>query len=138
MGQAAVPTIESPSQKIRTMGSSIEDKSSDDDTFLEDLLSKMTLEEKIGQMSQMEINMLVVEDPNDPGHMTLDRDQATHYIGEMGIGSVLNILPSSGNQAWSATEYRKIAMELQQIAKDHGRPPVIWGLDSKKNHRAFF
>ncbi|KAL7571385.1 hypothetical protein ACA910_007692 [Epithemia clementina (nom. ined.)] len=113
----------------------------DEETFLQNLLADMTLEDKIGQMSQMEINMLMQDDPdsnNNNNNTTtkkkrLDWDKANLYIGTMGIGSVLNAVggsPNHGAQPWSSADYRQWSIQLQQIAKDHGRPPVIWGLDS--------
>lgn len=101
-----------------------------EEDFLQALLGSMTLEEKIGQMSQMEINALVEDDPSRPGFKRINADKASRYIGEMGIGSVLNMVQGKGNASWMALEYRKLSIDLQKIAKDHGRPPVIWGLDS--------
>ena len=99
--------------------------------LLNELLAGMTLDEKIGQMAQMDINALIEDDPSTPGAKRVNSTKAKQYIGEMGIGSVLNLMQGSGDQAWTAEDYRRISVDLQKIAKDHGRPPVIWGLDSK-------
>ena len=46
----------------------------------------------------------------------------------MGIGSVLN-LPQGGVQC-RATDFRTIAIALDQISAQYNHPPIIWGLDS--------
>ena len=84
----------------------------------------MSVADLVGQMSQIDINIFLDKDNNYQfNHATAER-----FIGEMGIGSVLN-LPQGGVQ-WSATDFRTIAIALDQIAAQYNRPPIIWGLDS--------
>lgn len=99
-------------------------KDKDDDKIVEDLLQGMSLEEQIGQMSQIDIVMLTEDDNN--GGKRLNIDQVKHFIGELGIGSVLNTVPVP----WTAADYRQAAIQIQDIAKEYHRPPVIWGIDS--------
>ena len=108
----------------------MEDKKQKEE-FLNELLAGMSLDEKIGQMSQMDINALIEDDPSMPDAKRVNITKANQYIGEMGIGSVLNLMVGSGDKAWTAEDYRRISIDLQKIAKDYGRPPVIWGMDSK-------
>jgi beta-glucosidase len=88
-------------------------------------LSEMSLAEQIGQMSQIEINMLLEDDGK--GGKRLSTKAMERYIGEMAIGSVLN---SVSSVQWSARQYREAAIALNQVAARYHRPPVIWGLDS--------
>lgn len=90
---------------------------------VEEVLSKMMLADKIGQMSQIDIVMLLEEETKD---MVLNLDKVKHFIGELGVGSVLNTVPVP----WTAQQYRRAAMQIQEIATQYNRPPVIWGLDS--------
>jgi beta-glucosidase len=88
-------------------------------------LKEMSLADQIGQMSQIDINMLLEDD----GHngKRLNHYAVERFIGEMGIGSVLNTV--AGLQ-WTARQYRETAIALNQVAEKYKRPPVIWGLDS--------
>ena len=95
-----------------------------DEQVVENWLQGMSLEELIGQMSQIDIVMLLEDDNN--GGKRLNIDQVKHFIGELGVGSVLNTVPVP----WSAGDYRQAAVQIQEIAKEYKRPPVIWGLDS--------
>ena len=95
------------------------------DSRVERWLSEMSLAEQIGQMSQIEINMLLEDDGK--GGKRLDTKAMERFIGEMAIGSVLN---SVGSIQWSARQYREAAIALNQVAARYHRPPVIWGLDS--------
>ena len=87
-------------------------------------LERMNTTEMIGQMSQIEINMLLQDSP---GKKRLDPDKVHHYIGQVGVGSVLNTVTG---ETWTAQDYREAMIMIQQVARQHQRPPVIWGLDS--------
>lgn len=76
-------------------------------------------------MSQIDINLLLEDDES--GGKRLNMEKAEHFIGSLGVGSVLNV-PTPG--PWKAQDFRKAAIQIQEVAKEHGRPPVIWGLDS--------
>lgn len=87
-------------------------------------LESMSVEDKIGQMSQIDINVLLGEDG--AGGKRIDPQVVEKWIGKAGIGSVLNTV----SVPWTAEQYRSAAMLIQQTAEDYHRPPVIWGLDS--------
>lgn len=99
----------------------------DDKHTIERLLSSMTLEDKIGQMAQVDINELVEDDPNEEGKLRLSEEKVQRVIGEHGVGSVLNVILG---RPFTPTEFREAAVYIQQVAKNYSRPPVIWGLDS--------
>lgn len=96
----------------------------DESTVINEWLTKMTLDDKIGQMSQIDISLLVEDDGG--GGKKLNASAVEHYIGTLGIGSVLNTVPAP----WTALKFREAVRFIQQTANTHGRPPVIWGLDS--------
>ena len=92
---------------------------SEDD--VEEILHGMTIADKIGQMSQIDIRLVLKE-----GTKELDTEKAEYYIGKLGVGSVLNLI----DQTVNANEYRELALQLQEISQKFDRVPLIWGLDS--------
>jgi len=96
---------------------------------VEKILRGMSIEDKIGQMAQVDIRILVEPDPNSKTTTKLHINQTAlhYYIGELGIGSVLNTV---NDVPWKARDYRHVATQIQDCAHDYSRPPVIWGLDS--------
>jgi beta-glucosidase len=94
---------------------------------IEEMLSSMTIEEKIGQMSQIDINMIIEDDSEGNGKKRLNVAAAELYLGERGIGSVLNLVSGA---SWTAQDFRQVAVQLKEISDRYNRPPVIWGLDS--------
>jgi beta-glucosidase len=88
---------------------------------VQQLLDEMDWDAKFGQISQIDVTLLVNGDSTD-----LLQDSVDYYIGELGIGSVLNTF----HKPWTTEAYRKAAIIIQYTAKRYNRPPVIWGLDS--------
>lgn len=86
------------------------------------IMDKMSLDDKIGQMAQIEINMLLADNRQE-----LNRTRVDYFIGQLGVGSVFN---KPSGVSWSAKDYRKAAILINQVAESYQRPPVIWGLDS--------
>ena len=124
------------------------DRSSNVD--IEKLLDTMDWKEQIGQMIQIDINVLLTtttDDTTDNDNTTTADDTTTpttttpvtfnqtllnYYIGELGIGSVLN-----NHYKWTSAQYRTEVIKLQNTAKAYSKKktsetaiPVIWGLDS--------
>lgn len=95
----------------------------------QDLLSRMTLEEKIGQMTQIsttEINS--VENPkskNDKFKPYLDRAKAAKFVKEYKVGSFLAAF------AVTPQEWFTFANDLQKVALENSRLgiPIIYGND---------
>lgn len=88
-------------------------------------LSKMSLEDKIGQMSQLDLALLMVDGPD--GKKQVSQEKLEYYFGELGIGSLLN---NFAGEHRPAQDFREIMIRIQDITRKHKRPPVIWGLDS--------
>ena len=94
----------------------------DDDAYIENLLQSMDWNAQVGQMAQIDINKLLNDEKTG-----LQQDLLDHYIGTMGVGSVLN---NNINKYWTIQEFRDALLQIQATAKKFDRPPVIWGLDS--------
>lgn len=89
---------------------------------VEDLLSRMTIDEKIGQMTQLNISEINVY--GDHG-VELDPEKAREILTEYHVGSFLN------GFAVTAREWYEFIHELQTIAVEKTRLgiPVIYGID---------
>ena len=93
-------------------------------SFIEDLLDSLGWEGQVGQMAQIDINMLLTDD-----HKEFRQDLLDHYIGTLGVGSVLNN-QNRADLLWTMQDFRKAVLQIQATAQKFHRPPVIWGLDS--------
>ncbi|KAI2511890.1 xylan 1-4-beta-xylosidase [Fragilaria crotonensis] len=94
---------------------------------VETLLDSMSVEQLIGQMSQIDLKMLLDDDTGDDATVRVNLSKLEYYIGHLGIGSVLNNVV--GHQ-WNASQFRSAVVEMQQVAKKYNNPPIIYGLDS--------
>jgi beta-glucosidase len=103
-----------------------------------DLLSRMTMAEKIGQMTQIEVSRVVGNCANGPG--PLNQTCAQAVLGDAAVGSILsgggsppteNILGADGPQDW-ATAIDSVV----QYSVDHNplHIPVIYGADVVHGH----
>ena len=91
---------------------------------IEDLLKRMTLEEKVGQMTQLTIGMIVNGRDQD---MKIDPAKLDKAIVKYGVGSILNV----SDQALTLDRWHEIIGEIQGAAKRTRLGiPVIYGIDS--------
>src|SRR5215510_10697498 len=96
----------------------------DDAQKIEDLLKRMTLEEKVGQMTQLTIGMIVNGKDQD---IKIDPAKLDKAIGKYGVGSILNV----SDQALTLDTWHQIIGQIQAAAqKTRLRIPVIYGIDS--------
>lgn len=102
-------------------GSDMWSSSSND---IEELLDSLGWAGQVGQMAQIDINLLLTDD-----HSALRQDLLDHYIGTLGVGSVLNN-QNRNEPRWTIADFRAAVIQIQQTAQKYGNPPVIWGLDS--------
>jgi beta-glucosidase len=100
---------------------------SKDEERVQRILSRMSVNDKIGQMAQVDINVLCEDDPNESGKRRLSDERVRTVIGENGVGSVLNYIQG---RPFTPHEMRQATIQIQEVAKNYSRPPVIWGLDS--------
>lgn len=91
---------------------------------VEKLLGQMTLKEKIGQMTQLEIGM--VTDGQGPD-IRINAEKLHKAVGEYGAGSILNV----NDQALSAERWHEIIRAIQAEAKKSRlQIPVLYGIDT--------
>jgi beta-glucosidase len=91
---------------------------------IEALLGRMTLEEKVGQMTQLEIGMIC-----DGSNQSLKINPAKleKAIVKYGVGSILNV----SGEALTIDKWHEIIGQIQQAAKKSRlKIPVIYGIDS--------
>lgn len=91
---------------------------------IEALLKKMTVEEKVGQMTQLALMMIVSgRDQN----VKADPEKLEKAIVKYGVGSILNV----SDQALTVDKWREIIGEIQKAsAKTRLKIPNIYGIDS--------
>ena len=88
------------------------------------LLAQMTLKEKVGQMTQLEIGM--VTDGTGPD-LRINPDKLRKAVGEYGVGSILNV----NDQALSLEKWHEIIRAIQEEAKKSRlKIPVLYGIDT--------
>ena len=92
---------------------------------IEDLLKRMTLEEKVGQMTQLAIGMVVSGRDQD---VKIDQAKLDKAIVKYGVGSILNV----SDQALTVDKWREIIGQIQDTATKKTRLgiPMIYGIDS--------
>jgi beta-glucosidase len=96
----------------------------DNSARIEALLRRMTLEEKVGQMTQLTIDMVTRgKDQN----VEIDSGKLEKAVVKYGVGSVLNVT----NQALTLDHWHRIIRSIQEAAKrTRLKIPVIYGVDS--------
>jgi beta-glucosidase len=91
---------------------------------VEKLLAQMTLKEKIGQMTQLEIGM--VTDGADKA-IRINPEKLHKAVSEYGVGSLLNVK----DEALSPEKWHEIITAIQNEAKKSRlQVPVLYGIDS--------
>jgi beta-glucosidase len=91
---------------------------------VESLLAQMTLEEKVGQMTQLEIGMIATGRAQS---LKIDPAKLEKAIVKYGVGSILNV----SDEALPVAKWHEIISQIQQAAqKTRLRIPVIYGIDT--------
>ena len=85
------------------------------------LLEEMTLEEKIGQMTQLTIDMVT-----DWQTKELSEEMLENVIGKYKVGSILNV---PGGASPDREKYREIITRIQEKSMEEIGIPCIYGLD---------
>ena len=99
--------------------------------FIENLISQMTLEEKVGQMTQINITV-IAKGPNrfsSSFPMEIDDVRANKALVDYKVGSVLNTI---NNTAQKPNVWYKNISKIQDIAMNKNRLgiPIIYGIDA--------
>jgi beta-glucosidase len=91
---------------------------------IEALLKRMTLEEKVGQMTQLQIGM--VSSGSDQ-EIRIDPAKLEKAVARYGVGSILNV----AEQALTVDKWHEVIRQIQEAAKKTRLSiPVIYGIDS--------
>jgi beta-glucosidase len=91
---------------------------------INELVARMTLEEKVGQMTQLEIGMVTTGSDQT---IRIDPAKLEKAIGKYGVGSILNVK----DQALTVDAWHEIIRQIQEAAgRTRLRIPVIYGIDS--------
>ncbi|MEE0316647.1 MAG: glycoside hydrolase family 3 N-terminal domain-containing protein [Bacteroidales bacterium] len=88
---------------------------------IEAILGKMTLEEKIGQMTQLTIGVIMDEEREQLVPELMDT-----VFGKYKVGSILNVI---GNSAPRKEKYVRIISEIQEKSLKEIGIPCLYGLD---------
>ena len=95
---------------------------------INDLLKKMTIEEKVGQMTQISIEVFhktINGQPTEPHE--IDLQKLSVAINKYKIGSILNV----GGNAQTLETWRKRIETIQSMAlKERMKIPVLYGIDA--------
>jgi beta-glucosidase len=97
----------------------------DNSQRIEALLKRMTLEEKVGQMTQLAIGMIAKGRDQE---IQIDPARLDKAIVHYGVGSILNV----AEQALTVDKWHEIINQIQDSATKKTRLgiPVIYGIDS--------
>jgi len=96
------------------------------DPRVKDLIAKMTIEEKIGQMTQVNLNV-ILKDGYGSKDGTIDPALLDTAIFKYKVGSILNAVP----YAHTVEKWNSIIKEIQDAAmKTPNKIPVIYGIDA--------
>ena len=90
-------------------------------------LKKLTLEEKVGQMMEIVIDLLGGNDKN--GVFYIDEHKADSIFSHYKVGSILN---APNTCAPTAKQWEKYMAQIQKLSMKHMGVPCIFGLD--QNH----
>lgn len=102
------------------------------DVKVDALLSKMTLEEKVGQMTQLTLEALSSEQESATTTLKLDAAKIRKTIVDYHIGSVLNSFSTS----LSLSQWHEVITSIQDVATQQTRLsiPIIYGVDAVHGH----
>src|ERR1700682_3659209 len=97
---------------------------SDVDKKVDDLIAKMTLEEKVGQMTEVTSDVVST---NANGVHEIDPGKIKEAILKYHVGSILNVT----GHAYDRKHWYEVISTIQaEAAKDRLKIPVIYGIDA--------
>ena len=96
------------------------------------LMTKMTLEEKVGQMTQLTLEALSSQQESAKTTLQLDGTKIKQAIVDHHIGSVLNSFSSS----LSLAQWHQVITSIQDVATKQTRLgiPILYGVDAVHGH----
>lgn len=94
------------------------------------LLAQMTLEEKVGQMTQIDFSVVSVVDGQDAEN-PVDQAKLEDAIFNHHVGSILNTPTTPNNKAQPIAKWRRMTQTIRETAaKTRLKIPVIYGIDA--------
>jgi len=98
------------------------------DVRVEDLLKQMTLEEKVGQMTQVTIDVVSKDADGKAEPYGIDQAKLEKAILQYHVGSILNVV----DYAYSVDQWYEIISAIQDVATKKARLhiPVLYGIDA--------
>ena len=97
-------------------------------TKVQSLLASMSLEEKVGQMLQLDLVGFL-----EPGSLRLNTTRLAAVFREYHVGSILNspftLGPSHGKDGWTAGEWKSLIRQIHEVAQEVGALPPVYGID---------
>ena len=94
----------------------------------ENLLSKMTLSEKVGQMTQITLQAVSKTEGTIGQKYEIDQKKLRQAITKYHIGSILNVYST----AFTVDEWRQLITQIQDLATQETRMgiPILYGIDA--------
>lgn len=97
------------------------------DKKVQSMIEQMTIEEKVGQMTQINLNM-VLSNGYGPPWDSIQVDTLRKILKEKNIGSILNCI----DHAYTLEKWHEIITKIQDVATKETRLkiPVVYGIDA--------
>ena len=104
----------------------------DRDKRVEHLLGKMTLKEKVGQMTQVTLKAVSNTQEGSGSVHTLDDAKLKHALVKYHTGSILNVWDA----AFQLEHWQQVITRIQDVATQETRLgiPIIYGIDAVHGH----
>ncbi|MEZ5043465.1 MAG: glycoside hydrolase family 3 N-terminal domain-containing protein [Saprospiraceae bacterium] len=98
------------------------------DRLIEDLLSQMSVAEKVGQMTQLTIDTIAEGEPYDLNFpLEINAEKLQKVVVDYHVGSILNV----GPLAHTCDRWRQILTQIQEsTARTRLKIPLLYGIDS--------
>ena len=92
---------------------------------IEELIGKMTIEEKVGQMTNIAIGMMLYEKGDT---IALDQDKLRNVLIKHSVGSLQNVV----NHAYTLEQWHTMINSIQKIVMDESRLkiPMLYAIDA--------
>ncbi len=115
----------SPSVGMTQTGAEMEAK-------INTLLTKMTLEEKVGQMTQLTLEAVSSQQESEKTRLQLDTTKLKQAIVDHHVGSILNSFSSS----LTLSQWHHVINSVQDVATKQTRLgiPIVYGVDAVHGH----
>lgn len=101
------------------------------DSRVERVLERMTLEEKVGQMTQLTLKAVSLREESTSSHHQLDPVKLEKAISQYSIGSILNVWDA----AFTIQHWQEVITAIQRTAaKSRLGIPILYGIDAVHGH----